>query len=68
MEYHSLHHKLLQLADNTKVYPGHDYGLSPTSSISHERLTNPFLLQKDFNAFLHLKQNWAAYKKAHGIA
>ena len=26
------------------------------------------LMQKDFNAFLLLKQNWAAYKKTHGIA
>ena len=67
MEYQSLHHKLMLLPDNTKVYPGHDYGLSPLSSISHERSTNPFILQKDFNAFLHLKHNWADYKKAHGI-
>jgi glyoxylase-like metal-dependent hydrolase (beta-lactamase superfamily II) len=68
MEYKSLQHKIMQLADSIKVYPGHDYGLSPVSSIGHERSSNPFLLQKDFNAFLLLKQNWAAYKKTHGIA
>jgi len=67
-EYNSLHGKLLLLPPETKVYPGHDYGLSPTSSISGERATNPFLLQNDFKAFLALKQNWAAYKKIHGIA
>ncbi len=67
MEYKSLHHKIMLLADATKVYPGHDYGLFPVSSIGYERSSNPFLLQKDFNAFLLLKQNWAVYKKTHGI-
>lgn len=66
-EYNSLHRKLMVLPPETNVYPGHDYGVSPTSSISAERATNPFLLQKDFNAFLALKENWAAYKKIHGI-
>ncbi len=65
-EYLSLH-KLMLLSGETKLYPGHDYGLSPVSSISRERASNPFLLQKDFNAFFALKQNWAAYKKTHGI-
>ncbi len=68
LEYHSLHHKLMVLPDLTQVYPGHDYGIAPLSSIGHERSSNPFLLQKDFNAFFQLKQNWAAYKKIHGIA
>ncbi len=68
MEYQSLQQKIMLLADSTRVYPGHDYGLSPVSSIGNERSHNPFLLQKDFNAFFLLKQNWAAYKKTHGIA
>jgi hydroxyacylglutathione hydrolase len=66
-EYNSLQ-KLMQLPGDTTVYPGHDYGLLPRSSISTERASNPFLLQGDFNAFLALKENWAAYKKTHGIA
>jgi len=67
MEYHSLHHKLMRLSDNIRVFPGHDYGISPVSSIGHERISNPFLIQKDFNDFLFLKDNWVAYKKTHGI-
>jgi len=67
-EYESLHHKIMVLPEETIVYPGHDYGVSPVSSIATERGANPFLLQGDFDAFLHLKQHWAAYKKAHGIA
>jgi glyoxylase-like metal-dependent hydrolase (beta-lactamase superfamily II) len=67
-EYRSLHEKLLALPDDTVVYPGHDVGVAPTSTIGHERATNPFLLQPDFAAFVHLKRNWAAYKEEHGIA
>jgi len=67
-EYQSLHHQLMVLPDETTLYPGHDYGVSPISTIGVERLSNPFLKQRDFKDFLFLKQNWAAYKKAHGIA
>lgn len=67
-EYHSLHEKLLALPDETRVFPGHDYGTAPQSTIAHERESNPFLIQPDFEAFVHLKKNWAAYKKEHGIA
>jgi hydroxyacylglutathione hydrolase len=67
-EHISLHLKLMKLPDTTKVFPGHDYGISPSSSIGTERVSNPFLLQPDFNAFLALKHNWGEYKKMHGIA
>jgi hydroxyacylglutathione hydrolase len=67
-EYESLHQKLLTLPDQTRVFPGHDVGIAPESTIAHERETNPFLLRADFEAFVDLKRNWAAYKKEHGIA
>ena len=67
-EYASLHEVIMKLPDETEVYPGHDYGNAPSSTIAHERETNPFLLQPDFDAFVHLKENWAAYKKEHGIS
>ncbi|MBD3336006.1 MAG: MBL fold metallo-hydrolase, partial [Candidatus Eisenbacteria bacterium] len=67
-EYDSLHEKLLALPDETEVWPGHDYGAAPGSSIGRERETNPFLLQPDFDAFVHLKRNWLEYKRRHGIA
>lgn len=63
--------KILQLPDETGVFPGHDYyggeGRMPSSTIGHERQHNPFLTAPDFAAFCHLKDNWAAYKKEHGI-
>ncbi|UCF90647.1 MAG: hypothetical protein JSW39_20485, partial [Desulfobacterales bacterium] len=40
---HSIKTKLLVLPDDTEIFPGHNYGLSPTSTVGHERMTNPFL-------------------------
>ncbi len=37
----SIHEKVYTLPGETKVWPGHDYGLSPTSTISREKETNP---------------------------
>ncbi len=39
----SIQTKLLTLPDETIVYPGHNYGATPTSTIKNERLHNPFL-------------------------
>lgn len=59
--------RLMQLPDDTEVWPGHDYGVAPTSTIGHEKKTNPFLLQPTFDAFIDLKANWLEYKRTHGI-
>jgi glyoxylase-like metal-dependent hydrolase (beta-lactamase superfamily II) len=66
-EYRSLHDKLLTLDDDVEVYPGHDYGVKPVSTIGHEKRTNPFLLRESFESFVELKRNWLQYKKDHGI-
>ncbi len=66
-EYDALHEKLMKLPDGTRVFPGHNYGAQPTSTIKQERETNPFITQPDFAAFVHLKENWAEYKQKHGI-
>ena len=66
-EYDSLHEKLMVIPDEARVFPGHDYGREPESTIGAERARNPFLLQPDFDAFVHLKRNWEAYKKEHNI-
>lgn len=67
-EYQSLHEKLLTLPDETRVFPGHDYGTAPQSTILREKQTNPFLLQPDLESFIDLKIHWAEYKRAHGIS
>jgi len=66
-QFDSLHKRILTLPDDTEVWPGHDVGLAPHSTIGQERRTNPFLTRESFEAFVDLKRNWAAYKKAHGI-
>ena len=67
-EYESLHEKLMTLDDDVEVYPGHDYGVKPSSTIGHERRTNPFLLRDSLESFVELKKNWLQYKQEHGIA
>ena len=34
---------LLSLPPETKVWPGHDYGETPVSTLAHERNTNPYI-------------------------
>jgi hydroxyacylglutathione hydrolase len=66
-EYDSLHRKLMTLPGETEVWPGHDYGVRPSSSIAEELAGNPFIIQESFEAFVDLKRNWAEYKAKHGI-
>jgi glyoxylase-like metal-dependent hydrolase (beta-lactamase superfamily II) len=67
-EYDSLHNKLMPLDDHIEVYPGHNFGVKPSSTIGTERETNPFLIRESFEDFVDLKKNWLQYKKDHGIA
>jgi hydroxyacylglutathione hydrolase len=39
----SIRKKLYTLPGETAVYPGHNYGSSPSSTIQHERRHNPFV-------------------------
>lgn len=66
-EFNSLK-KLVSFPPETKVWPGHDYGPRPMSTIGEEVRTNPFIKRlDDFDDFLWLKENWAKYKVKHGI-
>jgi hydroxyacylglutathione hydrolase len=67
-QFESLQKVILALPDETRVFPGHDYGTAPRSTVGRERRTNPFLLCTDLAAFRDLKENWGAYKRRHGIA
>ncbi|UCD70724.1 MAG: MBL fold metallo-hydrolase [Syntrophobacterales bacterium] len=40
---HSIRTKLYRLPGNTIVYPGHNYGISPSSTIGDEMLNNQFV-------------------------
>ncbi len=47
----SLHQVIGALPDETKLYPGHDYGAVPVSTLARERQLNPYLLRRDLQSF-----------------
>ncbi len=49
--YDSLQRVLGSLPEETRVYPGHDYGKTPTTTLAWEFATNPALLVGDAAAF-----------------
>lgn len=54
--FHSLHRVLGALPEETRVYPGHDYGKTPTSTLAWEFVHNPALQVDDA----------AGFRKLHG--
>lgn len=68
LHYNNLHGTLLTLDDALEIYPGHDYGAKSWSTLGEQRLTNPYLLQSDFESFWRLRQNWKAYCRERHIA
>jgi len=67
VEWNSLRRVLAHTPDAATVWPGHDYGARPSSTIALEKATNPFLRCANLEAFLRLKQDWPAYKKRLGL-
>lgn len=66
-EWESLARLLRMLPDDTTIWPGHDYGCRPASTLALEKLVNPFLRAPDFESFLRLKKDWADFKAEHGL-
>ncbi|MEM4293748.1 MAG: MBL fold metallo-hydrolase [Thermoplasmata archaeon] len=52
MLYHSLFEKILRLDDGVEVYPGHDYGEMPVSTIGYERVHNYTLKPRTLEEFI----------------
>ena len=50
--YDSLFNKLLKLNDDVEVYPGHDYGPKPYSTIGEERRSNYTLQPRSLDEFV----------------
>lgn len=67
VEWRSLRRLLEEVPGEATVWPGHDYGARPSSTIAIERKTNPFLLCADLGAFLQLKNDWPSVKKRYGL-
>jgi hydroxyacylglutathione hydrolase len=67
VEWESLQRLLREIPDYTSVWPGHDYGVRPSSTMGLERTGNPFLRCQSVDEFLALKSGWAAFKATHGL-
>ena len=50
--YNSLFNKLMKLDDSVEVYPGHDYGSLPYSTIGLEKKTNYVLEKRTLDEFI----------------
>jgi glyoxylase-like metal-dependent hydrolase (beta-lactamase superfamily II) len=66
-EWLSLQRVLATIPDDATVWPGHDYGARPSSTIALEREANPFLRCTEIEAFLQLKRDWPDYKRRLGL-
>ncbi len=66
-EWHSLQRVVRAIPRDATVWPGHDYGARPSSTMALELETNPFLLCTDVDAFLTLKADWPAVKARLGL-
>ena len=67
LQYESFQKLYAKLPPETSIWPGHDLGCRPSSTLELERATNPFLKAKDFQEFLHVKKVWPQFKKTHGL-
>lgn len=47
--------RLMTLPAETEVYPGHDYGSKPVSTIAHEKANNRYILANDYEEFKQLR-------------
>ncbi len=56
-EYDSITQKLFTLADDTRVFPGHDYRGNTDSSIGIEKIQNPRIANKTRDEFIHIMDN-----------
>jgi len=66
-EWQSLQRLLTLVPDDATVWPGHDYGARPSSTIGLEKRSNPFLLCANEAEFLRLKADWPQVKQRLGL-
>jgi hydroxyacylglutathione hydrolase len=50
--YRSLYDIILPMPDDIIIYPGHNYGPTPTDTLGHQKKTNPYLQSSSLEEFL----------------
>lgn len=66
-QYESLQRLLQLLPMETTIWPGHNYGCRPSSTLDLEKKTNPFLMARNFHEFLEVKNYWKSIKIRNGL-
>lgn len=66
-EWRSLQRLLKEWPAHATIWPGHDYGARPSSTLALEGACNPFLTCSDPEAFIRLKAEWPTFKARHGL-
>jgi hydroxyacylglutathione hydrolase len=66
-EWNSLQQLLARVPETATIWPGHDYGVRPSSTMALEKQANPFLQCRDLSAFLQLKKEWPEVKRRFGL-
>ncbi|MBC7188703.1 MBL fold metallo-hydrolase, partial [Candidatus Aerophobetes bacterium] len=54
--YFSLFEKIGKLNENIKIYPGHDYGKKPFSTLGEEKRYNPYYQCRSMEEFVELRK------------
>lgn len=67
LQFDNLQRLYTELPSETTVWPGHDVGARPSSTLALEMVSNPFLMAKNFEDFVEVKENWGAYKARMGL-
>ena len=66
-EWESLQRLLRDWPPHTTLWPGHDYGARPSSTMTWEKQFNPFLQCANVEAFLKAKEDWPTFKARSGL-
>tara|TARA_B100001996_G_scaffold374988_1_gene354343 strand:- start:381 stop:1043 length:663 start_codon:yes stop_codon:yes gene_type:complete len=61
--YESIYNKILIMAGNTRIYPGHDYGEKPSVLLEENIKASPLLKAKDLNDFKKRMDNYEKNRK-----
>jgi hydroxyacylglutathione hydrolase len=67
LQWESIQKLLKETSDSYTIWPGHDYGCRPSSTVFLERNSNPFLQADSFEEFIRVKNQWANLKSSHGL-
>lgn len=67
LQYDNLERLYKELPLHATVWPGHDVGCRPSSTLALEKVSNPFLMVDSLQAFLEIKANWASFKIDSGL-